>query len=263
MRGMEAPAVRLTDKAEIRRRLEADRAWSVYALANLDDGLFPLCEWWCAGDNGLGLACHAIPIRPLFAIGSLEETRAVLGEMDTPSGYLNVRREMIAAAAGIYEYRGERHEMCRMVLDRLVPSRRKHHVVPLGLTDLSAVETLYASGTGAGIAFTPWQLATGWFRGIRDEAGALVAVAGAHVVSESESVAGVGNVFVRADWRGQGLAQAVLSAVVGAVAERGIRTVGLNVEHTNAPAIAAYRRLGFQTAFRYYEGSAHRYLAPS
>ena len=76
--------------------------------------------------------------------------------------------------------------------------------------------------------------------------------------SRTESVAGVGNVFTRPDCRGQGLAQTVTSAVVMALKEAGIRTLGLNVEQTNPAAIRAYERIGFRAHFTYYEGLAER-----
>jgi hypothetical protein len=41
---------KLNDKAEIRRRLNLDREWSLYALADLDDGLFEHCDWLGYGD---------------------------------------------------------------------------------------------------------------------------------------------------------------------------------------------------------------------
>ncbi|MBC8166625.1 MAG: GNAT family N-acetyltransferase, partial [Bryobacteraceae bacterium] len=81
---------------------------------------------------------------------------------------------------------------------------------------------------------------------------------GVHVVSQNESVAGVGNIFTRSDFRGRGLAQSVTSAVVRTLVEAGIRTIGLNVEYTNAAAIRAYEAIGFRTRFHYYEGVADR-----
>jgi len=41
---------RLTDKSEIRRRLNTDREWSLFALADLDDGMFEHCDWWALPD---------------------------------------------------------------------------------------------------------------------------------------------------------------------------------------------------------------------
>jgi len=85
-----------------------------------------------------------------------------------------------------------------------------------------------------------------------------VFVAGVQVASRHEGVAAVGNIYTRPDCRGQGLAQTVTSAVVTALREVGIQTIGLNVENTNAYAIRAYERVGFRTHFSYSEGIADR-----
>jgi len=73
-------------------------------------------------------------------------------------------------------------------------------------------------------------------------------------------VAGVGNIFTRPDYRCQGMAQIVTSAVAATLKEAGIRTIGLNVELTNAAAIRVYERVGFRSHFSYYEGMADRVL---
>lgn len=243
----------LTDKSEIRRRLNIDCEWSLYALADLDDGLFEHCAWWALGDS-LALVFGALPIRPIFVLGDAESTRWLLAALPVNTGYLNLKPHQIEAAKGIYRYR-ELHQMHRMFLEEL-----KHAAgtaEPITARDLEQVERLYASGDGGGIAFAPFQLDTGFFRGIR-RGGELVSVAGVHVVSRDESVAGVGNIFTRPDYRGQGLAQGVTSAVAMTLKEAGIRTVGLNVELTNTAAIRVYERVGFRTHFTYYEGMADR-----
>ncbi len=244
---------RLTDKAEIRSRLNSDREWSIYALADLDDGMFEHCDWWAIGDS-LALVFRALEIRPLFVIGDVPSTRKLLEALSDPFGYLNLKPHQLEASSGIYKYR-QRHEMQRMLLGNIQPREGTAEV--LTVDDLSEIERLYASGTGSGIAFAPFQIATGFFRGIRRN-GELVSVAGVHGVSRNESVAGVGNIFTRADCRGQGLAQIAVSAVAGALRKAGIQTIGLNVEHTNLPAIRAYERVGFRTRFHYFEGVADR-----
>ena len=45
---------RLTDKSAIRTVLNTDREWSLFALADLDDGMFEHCDWWALAD-GLAL----------------------------------------------------------------------------------------------------------------------------------------------------------------------------------------------------------------
>lgn len=244
---------RLTAKAEIRAILNRERDWAVYALADLDDPLFAECEWWGCGE-GLALIFQGIPIRPIFVMGGLAEVDELLAALPAGTGYLNAQRHVLEAVNGKFEYR-HRNEMRRMILRNFAP--RPGETVTLTLHDLRAVEALFGSGDGAGIAFAPAQLAAGYFRGVREN-DELIAVAGAHVVSRNESVAGVGNVFVRQDRRGRGLAQRVLSAVVSAVRDEGVETIGLNVEHTNTAAIRAYENLGFRTAFHYFEGLADR-----
>jgi ribosomal protein S18 acetylase RimI-like enzyme len=243
----------LTAKAEIRAILNRDREWAIYALADLDDSLFAECEWWGCG-HGLALIFRGLAIRPIFIMGDAAEARRLFAALPPGAGYLNIQQHLQEAATAFFAYR-HRNEMCRMILGEFTP--RAGEVVRLTLDDFDSVEALFASGHGSGIAFSASQLGAGYFRGVREN-GDLIAVAGAHVVSRNEGVAGVGNVFVRADRRGFGLAQRVLSAVVAAVREEGVRTIGLNVEHTNRAAIRAYENLGFQTAFRYFEGFADR-----
>ncbi len=244
---------RLSDKAEIRRRLNIDREWSLYALADLDDEMFEHCRWWGLGDS-LALVFDALEIHPIFVLGDAESTRRLLAALQVTAGYLNLKPHQLEAAAGIYRYR-ELHQMHRMFLQDLEPQRGAAE--PLTAGDLAQVERLYASGDGGGIAFAPFQLDTGFFYGIRKGA-ELVSVAGVHVVSRNESVAGVGNIFTRPDCRGQGMAQIATSAVAAALREAGIRTVGLNVEQTNTGAIRVYERVGFRSSFSYYEGMADR-----
>lgn len=244
---------RLTNKPEIRRLLNMDREWSLYAFADLDDGMFEHCDWSACGDS-LALVFRALAIRPIFVLGDTESTRKLLSDLPEVTGYLNLKPHQLDAASGIYRYR-ERHEMRRMFLENFNP--RTGTTEPLTDKDRDHIERLYATGDGGGIAFAPFQLDTGFFRGVRRE-GELVAVAGVHVVSRNEGVAAVGNIFTHPEYRGQGLAQSVTSAVVMALRDAGIRTIGLNVEHTNLAAIRAYERLGFRTHFHYYEGVADR-----
>jgi ribosomal protein S18 acetylase RimI-like enzyme len=244
---------RLTDKVEIRRHLNTDREWSLYALADLDDGLFEHCDWW-ALPQALALVFRGIAIRPVFVLGDAESTKMLLEALPETSGYLNLKAHQVDAAEGIYRYR-ERHEMSRMVLDAFRP--RPGIAEPLHAKDCRDIERLYASGDGGGIAFAPFQLQNGFFRGVRRD-GELVAVAGVQVASRNEGVAAVGNIFTRPDCRGQGLAQTVTSAVAMALREAEIQTIGLNVESTNSAAIRAYEHVGFRAHFSYCEGMADR-----
>lgn len=248
---------RETDKATLASILERDRAWALYALADLDDALFAQCDWWRAGE-GLALRFRGLDIRPLFLMGPSADVRTLLAGIPVDAGYLNLRAEHGEAAEGLFAFTSAPHAMWRMLLGDFAPVEGE--TAPLGPDDLADIQQLYGTGTGAGIAFAPAQLHTGVFRGVRLE-GTLVAVAGAQVVSSGQGVAAVGNVFVRPDHRGRGLAQRALSATVTAIRARGIDTIGLNVERENAAAVHAYEKLGFQAVLRYVEGPATR-VAP-
>jgi ribosomal protein S18 acetylase RimI-like enzyme len=246
---------RLFDKSEIRRRLNADREWSLYPLADLDDGLFEQCEWRGLGD-GLAMSFRGIAIRPIFVLGSAESTGELLAALPETAGYLNLMPHHLHVASTVYRFR-KRNEMRRMILGDFRP--RSGNVEHLDIGHCAEIEQLYASGDGGGIAFGPFQLNTGMFRGIRRN-GELVAVAGAQVASVNEGVAAVGNIFTRADCRGQGLAQIATSAAVSAMRAAGIATIGLNVECANAAAIHAYETIGFRTSLTYFEGPADRII---
>jgi len=248
----------LADKAEIRRRLNLDRAWSLYALADLDDGLFEHCDWFGWGD-ALALVFRALSIRPIFVIGDAAASRQLLAGLEESAGYLNLREHQLDAASGIYAYR-ELHQMRRMMLEEFRP--REGATERLTREDCGQLERLFASGDGGGIAFAPFQLDSGFFRSIRRD-GELVAAAGVQVVSRNEGVAAVGNIFTHPEFRGLGLAQVVTSAVVAALKAAGIQEIGLNVADRNTAAIQAYERIGFRTCFRYYEGPAVRIASVS
>jgi ribosomal protein S18 acetylase RimI-like enzyme len=244
---------RLTNKAEIRRRLLANPDWSLYALADLDEALFPECDWYGAGE-GLALVFRALPSRPIFVTGTPAEARGLLAGLPEREGYLNLRDEHLAAAEGLWRYRAWTR-MRRMLLGE--PMLRPGPAVVLTRDDLPEVEALFATGDdAAGVMFAPFQLETGFF-GLR-EGRALVAVAAAQVASRAEGVAAIGNVFTRPDRRGRGLAQVAISAAVSALRKAGIRTVGLNIAENNVPAVAAYERLGFTSRLNYVEGAAIR-----
>jgi hypothetical protein len=111
----------LTDKATVRRHLEKEREWALYALADLGPGLFEQCEWRTCGD-GLVLVFHGLAIRPIFAMGCAADVREILSVLPTPSGYLNLEPHQLPAADGLYAYR-QRHDMQRMILRDFAPAR--------------------------------------------------------------------------------------------------------------------------------------------
>jgi ribosomal protein S18 acetylase RimI-like enzyme len=245
-------ARKLTNKDEIRTLLNRERDWSLYALADLDDGLFQHCDWWGV-EGGLALVYRGIANRPIFVLGDAATTQELLQALPERTGSLHLKPDQLRGAEGIYEYR-ERQEVLRMMLEDFRP--RAGEAEKLGPEARGEIEELYGDGASAMIP-APWQLETGLYRGIR-RGGRLAAVAGVRASSRTEGVAAVGGVFTRADCRGKGLAQAVTSAVAAALREAGIESIGLTVAAGNGAAIRAYERIGFRRRMEYFEGRAER-----
>jgi len=128
----------------------------------------------------------------------------------------------------------------------------------LTAADLSALKRLYGDGESTGESpdfFYDSMVADGVFFGIY-EADEMIAVAGTHLVARDERAAAIGNVYVRRDRRGRGLARLVTAAVLDEL--RGIDTIGLNVRADNAPAIRVYESLGFVVHCEFREALASR-----
>ncbi len=78
-------------------------------------------------------------------------------------------------------------------------------------------------------AFSPAQVDTGTFYGVRNQSGSLVSIAGTHLVSQKHEIGCIGNVYTHSDYRGRGYARAATSAVIAALKESRISTIVLNV----------------------------------
>ena len=131
----------------------------------------------------------------------------------------------------------------------------------LDKSDLPALRELYDDGRACGESpdfFLESMVVEGVYFGAW-EAGELVAVAGTHVLSLAEGVAGIGNVYTRRGRRGRGLSGLVTGAVARELVRLGIAHVGLNVDRLNSSAIRVYGKLGFEESCEYQEGIAERH----
>lgn len=230
---------------DVRRILRLDPVWSAYALCDLEPRVAPWAEWRTSGDALLLLYREfATPI--LFAtpgaeglIGQLKEERVSL---QVPLSLEPALRERFAEVTT--------NRVIRMWLAGAPPAEEAE-----ALRDAAEIEALYATGEAPDF-FHASMLADEAFRGLRNAEGQLVAVAGTHTVSDTESVAAIGNVFVHPAARGRGLGARVVSATASVLARRGIRTIVLNVREANAGAVRLYRRLGFVEHSVFLEGYA-------
>ena len=252
---------RLTRQAEIRRLLETDRPWAIYALGDLTPGFFEHSEWYGADAEApsLALLYRAFATPVLFTLGRPQHLRPVLAEIGSlPAVYLSIKPEVLPLVRERHRLQSQQ-AMWRMVL---APGdfrpEASGQAVRLGLADLPALEALYADGGPAGETpdfFSAAMLEAGVFIGLW-EADRLISVAGTHLVSPAESVGAVGNVYTRRDRRGRGLAARVTSAVTAALLRLGLRTIALNVNQQNAAAIHVYERLGYRRYCEFCEGVA-------
>ena len=252
----------LTDPQEIRARLEQDRPWTAFALADLEPPYSDHASWFVPRDNphAIGLLYRAFGTPIVLCAGRSDEWPLVLGEIDTalgevPDVYAVVRPEVLSNIRSRYQPAEER-PMVRMLLDTArfqpVSSAGAARVNP---SDLDLVKALFADDPPP--FFLPSMLGDGIYYGVREN-DRLVALAGTHVVAREVSVAALGNIYTRPDRRGRGLAASVTSAVVRDLIEMGIATIVLNVREDNATAVRVYERLGFERYCTYFEVPAKR-----
>ena len=250
----------LLDLDEVRRRLERDRPWSAFSLADLDPPYAQHATWFgSTGSNSVVLVYGAFDPPIVFCQGEPAECEAILAEAHvvsrTAGAYINVTDPLWPIIGRTFTTFQPRR-MSRMLLrgDLSLPSAHAL-AVPVGPDDLGALRNLYEKDPPA--FFLPEHVKDGVYFGVR-QSGDLVAVAGTHVVSTRGSVGAIGNVYTRPDCRGRGLAAEVTGAVARELRRRGIATVVLNVAHSNDIARRVYERLGFVEYCVFHEGLARR-----
>lgn len=251
---------RLSNLDDVRARLERDRHWSAFSLADLDQPYAAHAHWFGLpeGDDVV-LVYDAFDPPIVFIQGADARCETVLAEAEvvvaTQSAWLNVQKGHLPLVARVFSS-FESREMVRMVLER---DRFAPVVVPglirLGPGDVGELDALYADDRPA--FFLPSQLHSGVYHAVREDE-RLVAVAGTHVVSRQSAVAALGNVYTRPECRGRGYGAAVTSAVTVELLWRGMSTIVLNIIATNSVARRVYERLGFREYCVYYEGLATR-----
>jgi ribosomal protein S18 acetylase RimI-like enzyme len=262
------------DKTLIEAALRRDVGWHVYHLGDLDDELYPYTRWFATFDGAeidrlaLFFDRYAPPI--LLALTN-DVDRMV--EMLQDMGDLFPRRMHAHLSPGVVEALRPEFEPLSAA-----PHLRMQLTKPDALHDISPRDTsrptsddlpalhalyehVYAGEEGGANVFHELMLDLGPYYGVY-QGRELVAAAGVHVCSAEHGVAAVANVATHPQQRGRRLAQRVTAAVCREllpIAE----TIGLNVCADNVPAVAAYRRLGFDAAFEYEEMELRRVSPPA
>jgi hypothetical protein len=100
---------RTTAKSEIRRILNRDRDWPLYALASLDERMFEPCDWLVFGDSLNRKPGHLQAARGIFAVRACHRMHRVILEDFVPRDGATVR----LTAAKLEEIaRGRRQHRC-------------------------------------------------------------------------------------------------------------------------------------------------------
>jgi GNAT superfamily N-acetyltransferase len=261
---------RTDDLTRVRAVLETDRQWSAFALADLSPEHRGYCEWYLpdgtnAGTNAVILVYRGFEPPLFFALGAVADVMTMMPEVSSqPQFYVSVRDGLLDQLARSGYHVHDAKTLYRMVLRSDIRTLAKDsRAERLGPGDYGQLTRLYEDGEASGERppfFQQSSLDSGVYFGVREN-GALVAAAGTLVYAQEESVACVGNVYVRRDSRSRGLASAVTSAVAGELLERGISTIALNVRSDNLAAVRVYERLGFARYCEYQEALVAHYLS--
>lgn len=248
----------ISEKDAIRTRLHRDAPWAAYALGDLADGYFQHTSWLIAGD-ATALIYREFPTPVLWMQGEGDDLARLSAELPPEPAYiLQVQPAVIPLLETRYRM-DYLKPMWRMSLDpERFQASETTGAIRLGPDDLAALQALYADGEAAGEApdfFFPSMLEQAVFMGGWDGA-QLAAVAGTHLVSTTDRVAAIGNVYTRRSHRGRGWATRLTSALVQELLRLGMETIILSVHQANQTAERVYQRLGFQRHCDFVEGRA-------
>jgi ribosomal protein S18 acetylase RimI-like enzyme len=243
-----------TDRALLRAIFARDPIGAIYLLGDLEDRAFSHCRWWTAGDRAVVLLYSGLATPIVLPFGEPDALRAILRAIDLPERLytkLDDRQLSLFRAWRL----SDPVELYAMGLDIL-----RAPVAPVGLVcelvaDAALIEPLYADYPGN--YFDPVQVHHGFYAAGRLD-GRIVAAAGTHAYASREGAAALGNVVTASDYRGRGIAAALVAFLCRELEARGVRHIGLHVERVNAPAIACYRRIGFSVHSAITQYSAQR-----
>lgn len=248
----------LRDAVEIRRILEGRRPYAAYALGQLEPWLFRQTDWWLSShDASQGLMLHSRGGlgNATFAMGEAGALDALLKVHPGPlHTFLTCEPHHLATVLRHFDLE-QRQTMIRMQVTAEKFRPIDGPVRRLTGADVRAINRLYRT-EGVPSFYSSRQVEESVYFGVERD-GALIAVAGTHVISAASAIAVIGNVYTHPRYRGQHFAQCTTAAVTEQLLSS-CRDIVLSVDPTNLPAVRAYERLGYTEAARLIEGAATR-----
>lgn len=267
------------DLERVRRFLMRDPFATAYMLGDLDPTYLPYCRWWLASTPGDNQGSSG-------DIALLQVYTGLSAPVVLTHGSAPGVTTILAAHIAELPHRAHVHMAPEhlAVLDQYFTLERMRPMVRMGVragqletpsqvepqAAYRPVERLSHRDTGDIIAlyehypdsfFEPHQLSSGHYYGVRTASGSLVAVAGVHIVSRSDSLAALGNIVTHPEHRGRGLSTLTTAHLCRRLVDEGIELLALNVERKNKSAKRVYEKLGFVDHCTYVEAFLTRSLA--
>ncbi len=259
---MSGNLVFIHERERLRAWLNHNPGLHLYSLADLDPFFWPATSWYGWEVDGQLEAVALLYISPflpnLIGLADRHQMSAFERLLFALNKLLPQRfhallspglEECFESHYSLYS-EGTCLRMCLTAPEQLQVCVPIQGAVALGPSDLERLRAFYRESY-PGNWFDPRMLETGVYLGLERE-GDLVATAGVHALSAAEGIAALGNIAVHSAHRGQGLATQVTAALCQRLYPQ-IGTLGLNVHAENAPAQAAYRRVGFTEIARFGE----------
>ncbi len=258
------PPLCIHDRAAIARYLLRNQDIHLYELGDLDDFFWQYTTWYasCRAGEITDLALLYTGTDLPILLASAPEHGSKSSRLDLLNHllpflprrfYSHLSEGLEAAFTAQYHLtsHGLHLKMTLKNVECLPPQDAR--VQPLASGDLPVLQDLYASSYPDNW-FDPRMLETGQYFGIwRD--GQLISAAGVHVYSPQYRVAALGNITTRPEYRGMGLGTLVTAKLCHSLLNN-VDHIGLNVRADNAPAIAIYRKIGFEPVTQYTEWMA-------
>ena len=260
---MKMKAVRVDDKNEIEAFLRQNVYLHIYAIGDLDDFFWAYTTWYALKHRNRIQAIvllYTAAARPTLHAMSREPAPArellqrILHLLPAEfHAHLSPHVDSVLRPHYNMDCHGEYYRMALTAphLPRYIDCSR---VIRLGENDLHEIQQFYDLAYPQNW-FDARMLKTNYYFGIRRQ-DRLISMAGVHVCSEKYSVAALGNIATHPEHRSAGLATTVTARLCRSLL-RSVDHIGLNVKADNGPAIAVYKKLGFEVAATYYEYTVH------